>query len=382
MRRSLGSTRVILHEGYARERARRLEARLRGLVHAERVAIPDLGLSPPVGRIGYDGGPAARLPPGRARRAARARVRHAVAARCAATVPPAWACARVDLLLDTRSEATVWLDGRAVQGLHSGRAQLRGEATLVERAAGGEALAVEIEIACQDTFGYGDPDQDGGARGPYRSISPFVLDRCELGRFDPDTWAMLWDLVVLRELEAESVLDPGSAGRLLARLDLVCERWESGDRGGAGRAPRRAPRGARGRLAARAVGDRPRPPRHRLAVADRGDVAQAAADLLDSGSPDRRVPRVPVRGFCRPSTTRGSPSVIRRCGRRSASACAAASGSRSAAHGSSRTATCHPASRWPDSSSTASGFSSGRSGAAAPSCGSPMRSASPVSCRS
>ena len=57
-----------------------------------------------------------------------------------AEVPEAWAGARVDLLLVTNSEATVWLDGEPVQGLVSGAGRDRVAATLVAGAAGGESL--------------------------------------------------------------------------------------------------------------------------------------------------------------------------------------------------------------------------------------------------
>ncbi len=48
----------------------------------------------------------------------------------AAEVPEAWAASRVDLLLVTNSEATVWLDGEPVQGLVSGAGRDRIAATL------------------------------------------------------------------------------------------------------------------------------------------------------------------------------------------------------------------------------------------------------------
>src|SRR6185503_16126196 len=148
--------------------------------------------------------------------------------RVAATVPDAWAGARVDLVLDTRSEATLWRDGRAVQGLSSGGGQVRSDATLVAAARGGEGLAFELEIACNDMFGFG--VQGEGAHGPYRTRSPFVLDACGLARFDPDAWRLLYDFGVLRALELEADLDPAYAGELLAGLDDFGNAWDAGDR--------------------------------------------------------------------------------------------------------------------------------------------------------
>jgi len=50
--------------------------------------------------------------------------------------------------------------------------------TLIAAARGGETVAFALEIACNDPFGFG--ETGGGARGPYGSRSPFVLDACEL----------------------------------------------------------------------------------------------------------------------------------------------------------------------------------------------------------
>ena len=148
--------------------------------------------------------------------------------RVAATVPESWTGARVDLVLDTRSEATLWLDGRAVQGLNSSGTQPRPDATLVPSAEGGERLAFELEIACNDPFGAGVSGE--GAGGPYRTRSPFVLDACELARFDPLAWRLLHDFAVLRAVEAGDGVDPSFAGELLAQLDAFCNAWAGGDR--------------------------------------------------------------------------------------------------------------------------------------------------------
>ncbi len=64
-------------------------------------------------------------------------------------MPAGWAGRRVDLLWDSASEATLWLDGLPAQGLN----RHHHDAVLVERAAGGERLAFEVELACNDLFG-------------------------------------------------------------------------------------------------------------------------------------------------------------------------------------------------------------------------------------
>jgi alpha-mannosidase len=196
-------------------------------VHPEVATVDRLELSPPVGRIDHESaqrleyrtvGLGAELGPLFAT--------HWL--RVTATVPEPWTGARVDLLLDTRSEATLWLDGRAVQGLNSSGTQPRPEATIVASAAGGERIAFELEIACNDPFGAG--VHGAGPVAPYRSRPPFVLDRCELARFDPAAHRLLLDFAVLRALEAEEGVDPAFAGELLAGLDDVATAWQPDDR--------------------------------------------------------------------------------------------------------------------------------------------------------
>jgi alpha-mannosidase len=217
----------IPHRGYARDRLRQAEARIAALVHPEVAAVDALELSPPVGRIDRAHAQSLAYAPA----ALGAELGPLFAThwlRVRATVPEAWAGARVDLLLDTRGEATLWLDGRAVQGLNSAGAQPRPEATLVARAHGGEPLALELEIASNDPFGAGVAGT--GPAAPYRTRGPFVLDRCELARFDPEAWRLLFDFGVLRALEAEDGVDPAFAGELLAGLEDVANTFDPGDR--------------------------------------------------------------------------------------------------------------------------------------------------------
>jgi alpha-mannosidase len=218
---------VLPHRQYTRDRLRRTEERLAALIHPERAPVDALELAGPVGRIS----PAAAERLDYAPVALGAELGPLFATywlRVAATVPAQWAGARVDLLADTRSEATLWMDGRAVQGLNSAGSQPRPDATLVAAAHGGEPLRFALEIACNDPFGYGVVGE--GAHGPYRTRSPFVLDGCELARFDPDAWRLCFDFGVLRALELEEGVDPAFAGELLAGLDRVCNVWAAEDR--------------------------------------------------------------------------------------------------------------------------------------------------------
>jgi alpha-mannosidase len=134
--------------------------------------------------------------------------------RVAATVPESWAGSRVDLVVRTGGEATLWLGRRLIQGLNSGGRQPRPDATLIARATGGERVECELELASNDPFGYGETGAGALAR--------FELEACELARFDGDAWRVFHDFEVLRELELEPDVDPAWAGELLAGLNDFC----------------------------------------------------------------------------------------------------------------------------------------------------------------
>ena len=200
---------MLPHREYARERIAQVAARVGAQVYEERAPVDGLEVAGPVDRIPH--AEAQRLP-----------YRPAVAGealgplfatywlRGAAEIPAAWADARVDLILDTGGEATLWLDGRPAQGMSSAGRQPRPEATLLARACGGERVDFELEVACNDAFGFGETGQGLQAA--------FALRRCELARFDPDPWALWHDLELLRALELEPDVDPAWAGMLLAEL--------------------------------------------------------------------------------------------------------------------------------------------------------------------
>ena len=183
----------------------------------------------------------------------------------------------------------------------------------------------------------------------------FALRRCELARFDRDAWD-----AVVRRLAAGRARVARRASTRRGRASCSPQLYAftlDGDRERA--APPARPRLRR---AAGAVGDRPRAPRHRVAVAAGGDLAQARAHARPrSCGCSTSTPSTSSRTR-RPSTTRGSrsatPDAVRA---RPRGASPPAAGSRSAAPGSSPTATCPPASRSHASSSTASASSSASS---------------------
>jgi alpha-mannosidase len=193
---------VFPHREYARERVAQAAARLAERVYAERAPLV-LALSGPVERGAPAGGyrPAALGEP-----LGPLFATHWL--RASGEVPSAWNGARVDVLLETGGEATLWLAGEPVAGLSTGARQARPAATVLEPARGGEGVELELELASNDPFGYGETGQG--------LAQDFTLRRCELARFDADAWALWCDVSFLAALELEA--DPAWAGELLAEL--------------------------------------------------------------------------------------------------------------------------------------------------------------------
>ncbi|MGH3003014.1 MAG: alpha-mannosidase, partial [Gaiellaceae bacterium] len=198
---------MIRHAEYTRARLAQTSERLRDLVYPETCAPDELLVAGPVDRIGVDD-------------AAELDYRPAVPGerfgplwatfwfRLRATVPEDWRGRRVDLLWVTRSESTLWVDGRSVQGLNTGGGGERPDALLVREARGGETLELAIELACNGMFGLKDV--------------PPELERCELALFDPHAWKLWLDFETLRALEADEHTEPSWAGELRSGLDRFC----------------------------------------------------------------------------------------------------------------------------------------------------------------
>ena len=216
---------MLRYPEYTRERIRQLVERLGRKIYREVRHVEQLAVSTPTGRI---------TPP-EARELTYRPVRPGEPFgprwttfwfRGSVTVPAAWRGSRVDLLWNSHSEATLWIDGRSRQGLNyeptSGDHSVRPDALLLPSARGGETVDFEVEMACNHVFGYG----QGYEPVIFESVSPFVLDRCDVALFDPAAWELYHDLNVLQMLEAESVgktrdLDAAWAGELLRELNRV-----------------------------------------------------------------------------------------------------------------------------------------------------------------
>jgi alpha-mannosidase len=214
---------MIRHPEYSRARIAQVGERIRALVYAGRRAPDRLLVAGPVGRIPYE-------------EAAGLEYRPAALGEqfgpawstfwfeLAATVPPEWEGSRVDLLFVSHSEATLWMDGRPVQGLNTSRHGPRPDAMLRESAAAEERIEARIELACSGKFGQLEP--------VYETVEPVVLDRCQIARFDPQAWALHHDFDVLQRLEADAGngLDPSWAGELARELNRVCNIFRDDDR--------------------------------------------------------------------------------------------------------------------------------------------------------
>lgn len=149
--------------------------------------------------------------------------------RCEAIVPEDWKGSRVDLLWESHSEATLWMDGRTIQGLNQDPEQRyrddRPDAILVPQARGGETVAFQVEMACNRMFG-------SEFKTAHRTISPFVLDRCEIARFDPQAWELYFDFFILQQLAAEDAkdLDKSWGGLLLSELNRFANLYDAEER--------------------------------------------------------------------------------------------------------------------------------------------------------
>ncbi|MFA6110412.1 MAG: hypothetical protein WDA75_16740, partial [Candidatus Latescibacterota bacterium] len=205
------------HPRYTRDRIGQLVERLKGVVYRATVEVEDLQISPEVDRIPYEEAQGLRYEPVRTGRLlgpqwATYWVRGRVA------LPAPWAGGQVDFLWESHSEATLWIAGRSIGGINPGRNAV----PLTPEMLPGGILEFQVEVACNGLFG-----QVGR---PYRSLEPFVLDRCGIGLFDQEAWDLYWDLHVLSCLEREDGLEADWRGRLLAELNRVANLLDPEDR--------------------------------------------------------------------------------------------------------------------------------------------------------
>jgi alpha-mannosidase len=196
------------HPQYTRNRISQMIDRLKGKIYAQTLDVEELQISPPVERISYAEaqqleyepvGPGRQLGP----------LWTTFWFRGSIDVPRDWSGQQVDFLWDSHSEATLWIGGRTVGGLNPGRSEVPLEEEIVEHG----HLKFQVEVACNGLFGH--------VGRHYKTVEAFVLDRCAIGRFDPEAWELYYDLLVLCELEKQEGMDADWSGRLLADLNRV-----------------------------------------------------------------------------------------------------------------------------------------------------------------
>jgi alpha-mannosidase len=223
---------MLRYPKYTRDRIRQLLDRLQSKIYREVRPVDQLSVSPPTGRISREQALGlAYRPVQRGEQFGPLWTTFWFKAK--AVIPPEWQGGRVDLLWVSHCEATLWLDGRSTQGLNyepaANDASVRPDALLVEAARGGEPIEFEVEMACNSVFG-----SEPGFPPPFASLTPFVLDQCDLAWFDPEAASLYYDLAVLQMLEAESAVRPDLegawSGELLHELNRVANFLDPDDR--------------------------------------------------------------------------------------------------------------------------------------------------------
>ena len=140
-------------------------------------------------------------------------------------IPVAWRKSPVDLVFNTRSEGTIWLDGRPVQGINpgwSGKSPTtnRFDYRLPEKLVQGGKFELAVEMSCNQLFGYHNP-------------GVFRLEEASLALFDAEAWQLYHDLFVpwklLDQRTDKTRLTPRD-GFLLARLNEICNLIDPADR--------------------------------------------------------------------------------------------------------------------------------------------------------
>lgn len=217
------------HPDYTLQRLKLLADRMRSLIYADLRPVDSILVSDAVGRIPYAAAQQLAYKPTRTGQSF-GPLWSTFWFRCETRIPDDWAGQRVDILWESRSEALLWLNGKSAQGLNQDVIKRYGDdrpdAILVPRARGGERVEFQIEMACNRMFG------EGYWQPPDPTARTFVLDRCDVARFDPDAFDLFHDFHVLQQLAAEEPkdLDKTWAGLLLSELNRFANLYDPDDR--------------------------------------------------------------------------------------------------------------------------------------------------------
>lgn len=208
-----------------RKRIELLVGVLRGKIYSARRPVDELLVAGPVDRINY-------------KEAQKLKYRKAELGeqfgplwstfwfRGKAKLPAEWANKRADLIwVSHYCESTLWLNGSVSQGLNFSFGE-RSTAPLALKSKADETVDFQIEMACNTTFGAWPSDK------PYDHLSPYVLDKCELGLFDPFAWTIFVDFLVLEQLETDLATTGNKEsfqGHLLSELNRFADNYCADD---------------------------------------------------------------------------------------------------------------------------------------------------------
>ncbi|HWB53020.1 MAG TPA: glycoside hydrolase family 38 C-terminal domain-containing protein, partial [Tepidisphaeraceae bacterium] len=218
------------YESYTRDRLKQLADRMRERIYPRRTEAQQFLASGPTDRISY---------------AQAQKLKNWKSAKIGQSFGPAWAThwfklrfkvpadfkgERIDLLWNSHSEATLWIDGRSIQGLNvEPNGSARKDAVLLEKARGGETLDIQIEMACNSLFGAGNAQME-----KYPTLMPWVLEQAEIAVFDELAWDLFYDFSFLVALyddgQKNKDLDPTWQGLLLAELNRFANEIDETDR--------------------------------------------------------------------------------------------------------------------------------------------------------
>jgi len=139
-------------------------------------------------------------------------------------IPAAWRKSPVDVIFNTGAEATIWLNGKPVQGINLADRQRsyqnRFDFRLPAEVLRSGKVDIAVEMACNELFGY---------EGP----SEFKFEEASLALFDREAWELFHDLFVpfrLIELRADKNKLTAWEGALFSALNEICNRVDPADR--------------------------------------------------------------------------------------------------------------------------------------------------------
>ncbi len=141
-------------------------------------------------------------------------------------IPSDWSGQEVHFLWDSSSEACIWVDGQAQQGLtgsNNGYSDLpvRAAFPVKKQANGGEVVEIMIEAAINNLFGLATSD-------PRKNEGIGLLRQAELAVFDRPLWNLYWDFVIVSDMATYLPQNTPRAGQAVFAANRMVNtiRWE------------------------------------------------------------------------------------------------------------------------------------------------------------